>query len=258
VDLPGHQTAGPAAAAGQPDGLTLLNVSKIRWGSYLRGANKFWLLLSFPAFWGLWVGQLDGLVMLGVALGFWAVQQQRPVVLGLALALLLAKPHIGGPTALLYLYWLRHWKAPATFAAVVLLSMLVWGGQWPYLWLRNLWLESGGGATAAQGTNISLFPYGLLAWRCCCCLWPPAADHAVLAATFLSTPYAPIYSLLALLVLPLPWWAYALSSAPYILGPTGYRLATLAPLGVLVWIGWPWLRQGWQKNTGHNHSDRAG
>jgi hypothetical protein len=225
---------------------TLLNVAMLRFGSYLSGANKFWLLLSFPAFWVLWFGQLDGLVMLGAALGFWAVQQKRPVVLGLALALLLVKPHIGGPLALLYLFWSRNWKAPATFAAVVLLSMLMWGEQWPYIWLRNLLLESGRGATAAQETNISLFPYGLLAWLVLLApLNRPQRAVVVLAATFLSTPYAPIYSLLILLVMPLPWWVYVLSSAPYGLGPTGYKIATLAPVGVLGWILWPWFQQRW-------------
>jgi hypothetical protein len=59
---------------------------------------------------------------------------------------------------------------------------------------------------------------------------------SVLAATFLSIPYAPTYSLLALLALPVPWWVYVLSSVPLVTGPAGYWVTVFAPLGCLVWI----------------------
>lgn len=36
--------------------------------------------------------------------------------------------------------------------------------------------------------------------------------------------------------LPVPWWAYLLSSAPLVLGPNGYWITTFVPLGCLEWI----------------------
>lgn len=229
----------------------LLNVGMIWLACRLTGVNRLAVLLSFPTLWLLWYGQIDGFVALGVALGLWAVRQEKPIWLGLALLLLLVKPHIGAPLALIYFLWSRSWRALAVAAAVFLLSLVVWRPDWPIIWIRSLlqFANPPAGATittAGQETNISLFPYGLVAWLVV--LLPmPRTERAIaaLAATFLSVPYAPTYSLLALLVLPVPWWVYGLSSVPLVMGPSGYWVTTLAPLGCLAWITarqWPVMK----------------
>lgn len=222
--------------------LSLINVSIIWLGSQLTGVNRFALLLSFPALWVLWYGQIDGFVMLGVTLGLWAVQRHKSVLLGFALLLLLVKPHIGGPLAVLYFLWARNWRVLVTFGIVLLLSMIVWRFDWPAIWVKTLLQiatppPDATMTTAAQRTNISLYPYGLLSWLVVV-LPMPRAERAisVVAATFLSMPYTATYSLIALLVLPVPWWAYLLSSTPLILGPDGYWVTTFVPLGCLGWI----------------------
>jgi len=223
---------------------SLVNVSLIWLGSRLTGVNRFALLLSFPALWVLWYGQLDIFVMLGVALGFWAVQHQKPAWLGVALLLLLVKPHIGGPLAVVYFMWSRNWRTVVVFGAVLLLTLIIWGVEWPIIWIKSLFRVATPPpeatiTTAGQWTNISLFPYGLLAWLVVLLPMPRVERAtAILSATFLSVPYAATYSLIALLVLPVSWWVYVLSSVPLVLGPNGYWITAFAPLGCLGWIAY--------------------
>jgi hypothetical protein len=55
-------------------------------------------------------------------------------VMGLAILLLLVKPHIGGPLAVLYLLWSRKRETILVIIGIVLLSMAVWGWDWLALW----------------------------------------------------------------------------------------------------------------------------
>ena len=221
---------------------SLVNVGLLWLGSRLTGVNRFALLISFPALWVLWYGQLDILVMAGVAVGFWAAQSRRPIWLGVALLLLLIKPHIGAPLAFLYFWWLRDWRVLAVCGAVLLLTLIIWGFRWPLIWINSLVQVATPPpdaplTTTGQQTNISLFPYGVLAWLVL--LLPMSRlERAIgtLAATFLSVPYAATYSLVTLLVLPVPWWVYLVSSVPLLLGPQGYWLTMAAPLGCLGWL----------------------
>ncbi len=58
------------------------------------------LLLSYQFQWVLFYGQIDGYVIFGIVLGYWALQKSRPYVLGAALMLALIKPQFGGLPAL--------------------------------------------------------------------------------------------------------------------------------------------------------------
>ncbi|OGO29452.1 MAG: hypothetical protein A2W33_06795 [Chloroflexi bacterium RBG_16_52_11] len=214
----------------------VINVCMIWLGSRLTGSNRFAVLISFPAFWILWYGQLDGFVLLGVALGLWALQHKKPVAVGVSILLLLAKPHIGGPLALIY--FLRSMKRDTimVIGLAFLITMVLWGWDWPLIWIRNL-VTLPQADLVIHRTNISLYPWGLLAWLVL--LIPMSqTEQAITAisATLLSIPYAPTYSILSLLVLPIPWWAYLISSAPFILGQNGYWITVFAPLGCIGWI----------------------
>jgi hypothetical protein len=112
----------------------VLNVVMLWIGSQLAGGQRFLLLFSFPAFWVLWFGQLDGFVLLGTALGLKALDSEDPISMGLAILLLLVKPHIGGPLAVLYLLWSRKRETILVIIGIVLLSMAVWGWDWLALW----------------------------------------------------------------------------------------------------------------------------
>jgi hypothetical protein len=221
---------------------TSLNLVMIWLGCKLTGAKKFFLLFSFPVFWLLWFGQLDGFVLLGTALGWRALELKKPVWMGIAILLLLVKPHIGAPLAGLYFLLYPRWETVATVGLVALLSMLVWGWEWPYHWVWNF-IVINEEKFVPQATNISLFPYGLISWTALLIAKSPL-DRAkiVLSATVLSVPYAAAYSILPLLIFPLPNFVYILASAPLFLGQNGYRLTTLVPFLTIILVVYPLLQ----------------
>ncbi|MCA9897830.1 MAG: hypothetical protein H6654_10490 [Ardenticatenaceae bacterium] len=176
----------------------------------LTGLNKWLLLLSFPIVQNLFSAQLDTLSMLGVALGWWAIQQKRPYHLGLALVLLGIKPHVTGILIIAYLVWGWH---PAALLAptLALLYSFAFYGFWIPGWLESAVGQSSGSAAFFNG-GLGAFPYGLL-------LWLPILlgrqlysrlqlANAVTAATMLSMPYVGSYSVQAFLGLPLSWVSY--------------------------------------------------
>lgn len=82
----------------------------------------------------LLLGQVDAWIILGVSLGIWALKRQVGWAMGLALALVLVKPQIGGLVALLWL-----WKMPkqmrlsalASLGGIWAISSFVIGTWWP-------------------------------------------------------------------------------------------------------------------------------
>jgi hypothetical protein len=227
---------------------TSLNLVMIWLGSKLTGAKKFFLLFSFPVFWLLWFGQLDGFVLLGAALGWKAFELKKPVWMGWAILLLLVKPHIGAPLAGLYFLLYPRWESIATVGLVAVFSMLVWGWDWPYHWVWNF-IVIDNEKFVPQATNISLYPYGLISWAALLVARSPF-DRAkiVLSATLLSMPYAAAYSILPLLIFPLPNFLYILASAPLFLGQNGYRLTTLVPILTIILVVYPLLQAKFQNS----------
>ncbi len=220
----------------------LLNLGMFWVGSNLTGGNRYLLLLSFPAFWVLWFGQLDGFVLLGTALGLQALDSKMPILMGFAILLLLVKPHIGAPLAILYAFWLPRRATLLTVLLVAVLSLVVWGWEWPITWVRNI-LTIQEEYYVPQTTNISLFPYGLIAWLALLVPKTPMDRVKVaLSATILSVPYAATYSILPILVLPMPWWIYLVASVPFFLGPNGYWLTMFVPILTIILVIHPLLK----------------
>ena len=221
-------------------GYTLVNLLlfwlSVRFARRDRRFNRFALLLSFPAFWLFWYGQMDGFVLLGAALGLWAIEKDRPLLTGLALVLLMVKPHIGAPLALAYFIWQRHWKTLIIPIAAYLLAGVFWGFDWGVDWLISLSGATEGWRTT-QKANIGYFPYGLVAWLGLLVRMPRKEKALyIFSATIVSLNYVGTYSLLTLLVFAPPWWVYLLSSAPFLFGQWGYWITSLAAPGVIVWL----------------------
>lgn len=222
----------------------LLNVGVIYAISRISKVNPFGLLLSFPFFWMIWFGQYDAIVAFGALLGYLALQKKRPYLLGLAVMVLLIKPHIGGFLALVYLVWAKDWRPFVSMLAVYLLSNLVWGWDWSILWVQKLIQKQIEPYYVTQKINISLFPYGLVFLLA---VFVPMERikkiQVAQAATCLATTYSPAYSLMFLFAFPLPWWGYVLATLPVVLlGHEGYVLTTLLPLGLILMNVIPWLQ----------------
>ncbi|RME58104.1 DUF2029 domain-containing protein [Candidatus Parcubacteria bacterium] len=222
-------------------GILALNVVSYRMIAYFSGINKWLIFPSFPALWMLVYGQIDGLVALGVALGAWALREKKPYIQGIAILLLMLKPHVGGVLALVFFVWQKDWRALVISGMVIGLSLWVGGPNWPIAWVRRLLAEAaqasrheGFAGVENSFNNIGLFPYGLLFWIFVLWRYPYEEKIApIVASSILSMPYAGNYSLLSVMAGALPGWVYPLFSMPF-LGWIGYKLVVLAPIIVVL------------------------
>jgi hypothetical protein len=189
----------------------------------LTGASRWLIMLSYPAVWMIMYAQIDAWVMLGVALGYWAIRNNKPYAQGAAVVLLFIKPQVTLPLIIYYVWKQRSWKPFAVILAFLAASMLILG-PWPVAWadkiIRVSLLSAGGtGVFSHAGNSIGLFPYGIVFLLSAALL--PGYDlrrrsAALLAGTLLASPYAGYYSLLTAMALPLPLILYPLISLPLI------------------------------------------
>ena len=218
---------------------SLVGIGAVYTTHRLTGINKWLLLASFPVLQNLFSAQLDPLSLLGVALGWWAIQEKRPYHLGISLVLLGIKPHVTGALAIVYLIWGWHPTVLVAPALVLLYSFAIYG-FWLPGWLESIVGQSSGGNPFFNG-GIGAYPYGLL-------LWLPILlgrrvynrlqlANAVIAATILSMPYVGSYSVMAFLGLPVSWMTYlfvlplylVLDIRPFLI------LVVLYPIGFFFW-----------------------
>ncbi len=223
-------------------GIMVLTILSFRLTAYLSSFNKWLIFPSFPALWMLVYGQIDGWVMLGVAIGAWAIQSKKPYYQGVATLLLFLKPHVGAVLALIYLIWQWNWRSFVVSISVCLLSLIFFGVKWPIEWVTRLLFETSL-ASQAQGfsgdansfNNVGLFPYGLMAWLLLLIPYPKEEKiAAIVAASILSSPYAGGYSLLSTMGVSLPILVYPMLSFPF-LGSIGYKLILIAPITLIIW-----------------------
>lgn len=177
-------------------------------------------ILSLPTFWVLLLGNLDGLVLVGLLLLPWGA----PLVLmkpQIAAFALLAKP--------------KYLLAGAIWFGI---SLLVWG-WWPLRFLAVLtpeWAE-------LWNQDITLFPWGLL--LALPLLWLSRGDQDLLmAAGSFATPHLfPYHFILLMPALARMNWkwmtlAWAVSWLPLSaqwLGDIGWRFGNV--LGLVIWLG---------------------
>jgi hypothetical protein len=90
------------------------------------------------------VGNVDGLILLGVALSWRALQRHHPWRLGLGLWILSLKPQSVVLTILVILWGVRFWTWPERWRAIgpvfisVVSSPLIFGWDWPVRYWANL------------------------------------------------------------------------------------------------------------------------
>jgi len=120
-------------------GLLFLFSCAVLAGAVRAFGGRHWILLGVltapPTLSLLALGQIDGWVLVGLLLGRWAVRRGQWAGLGVALALVLVKPQVGGLVALLWLWTLRwnlKWPALTLVGAIWLLTCLVVGVWWPF------------------------------------------------------------------------------------------------------------------------------
>ncbi len=178
------------------------------------------VLISLPTLWVFFMGNVDGLVMLGLLL------------LPLGAPLVLLKPQLAGFALL------AHKKYFAAAAVWVLISFIIWG-----FWPLNLQVVFTPTWRAEWQQDITLFPWGLIV--AIPLLWLSRNDQDLLmAAGSFATPHLFPYHFIVLMpALARMKWYWALLTwlmawgplvANYV-GPIGWRMGNLT--GVCFWVG---------------------
>lgn len=214
--------------------------------------GRHWMIYSsYAFFWSLFYGQIDGLVIGGLAIAWWALERERPVLLGLGLVLASIKPQMGVALSLAIWWWSpSRWKS-LLIPGVVLLASLLDFGFWIPGWFTGLFDVYD---LTALTRNLSWWgaigPWVLLIWPLVVMTLLPRRQKllALAAATAASMPYFPLPSALLLLCMPLPLWAYLGLQLPFLgifFGEGVYGWTRLIPILLLLWILAPaWLAAG--------------
>lgn len=207
-------------------------------------APVWMVFLSFPYAWTLIYGQIDGLVVGGLALAWLCMERRWYVLGGAGLLLASIKPQMAVPLILAIWWWsgrAGRIKLLILPAIVVGLSFLQWG-FWIPQWFQGLFSTDD---LRELSRNLSFWPqtgpWILLLWIPVA--WLPLPRRikliAIAAATMLSVPYFPFPSAVLALVMPVPVWAWAAMQAPVIFTALGafwiYPWLKLIPLALLVW-----------------------
>jgi len=223
---------------------SLLTMLAIVWASHRFNSNGLVALLTFSAFGQIWLGQIDGLLVVGLAL---ALTATNSYLRGVGLLLASVKPHVAGPAISVILWHEARqaraipWKILAAPGLGLLVSLGLWGWDWPWRWLlaRNepplhVWRLA------------SLFPYGLMAFGAIFLLHGKRKQvQAALLASALGMPFYGAYSYVVFLIFLIPWWSVPVSYTwllgyPW-LGNRALQLAWLLPLSLLIYLVWPAL-----------------
>jgi len=123
--------------------MLLASTGLAREGRPFPGYALVFALLNLHTFDLLIRGQIDGFSLLGVALGWWSIQQRRPWGLSLAFWLMAIKPINVALVAIVYLIAIRHWsrgeqvRALALPAVSLLVSFIFLGADWPLRYIDN-------------------------------------------------------------------------------------------------------------------------
>lgn len=228
---------------------TILCVTGFLALAYFSGINPFLLMVSFPMLGQIWLGQIDIVIGLGLAL---FLLGRNPFCRSAGIILALTKPQL---TALPILFSLlldrpRDVVKLMSVPALVLgTSFFVYGPDWPIRWLSN----------AASGLPAHVWRLASTdVWRLGILLTPlPLFFRAkrerlqtALLVSALATPFYGVYSYLAFLLFDVKWWHVLLSYA-WLLGfsfwqEKAMRLAWILPLAILMTL----LFREWK--TGHS------
>ncbi len=211
------------------------------------GGRHWVVFTSFALGWNFFYGQVDGLVVGGLALAAWALQKNRPYWMGIGLILASIKPQVSLPLMIALWWWSPNKIKPLVIPAVVAgLSFLQWG-----FWLPTLLNQFLHDHDLTQLTrNVSwwqvLGPWSLLVWLPVILARLPRQRKivAIAAATAFCMPYFPAPSTLLLLVLPIPVWGYLLAQLPLLSGLGDfwiYEWMKILPTSLVIWALWPAL-----------------
>jgi glycosyl transferase family 87 len=208
--------------------------------------NPLVVLLAFPMFGQIWLGQTDAIILLGIVL---YLTSPNPYVRGLGIVLAATKPHVTAAALLVLLWYDRdRWKTLIVPTLVGIASLIVWGPDWPLKWWATRDVPEANGGPANVWTAAAIVPLGLLTFLLILLVKEKTSKVAVaLIAMALSVQRFGVYSYGLFMVFAAPWWSLPLSYAwalsyPWF-GAMGIQFAWVLPLGILIYLIWPDVKE---------------
>lgn len=218
---------------------TLISVTAFLLLARWTKVNPLLLMLSFPLWGQLWLGQVDWLVACGLVLFLLA---KHPALRGFGILLAMVKPQLSALAILALLVQ----EKPLTILKIIalplagfLLSLWLYGIRWPLEWLT--------GSSAAVPLHQWRLA-GLDTWRIgIFFIWLPFLFRdkrqrlvASLLVSSIATPFFGVYSYVIFLLFILPWWAVPVSYVWGLASPwldiNAMRFAWILPLALLAWL----------------------
>ena len=238
--------------------LSIISILSFYFASQVFEGRTWVIFLSFPFSWTLYYGQIDSIVIAGLALAFWALKSERGFWMGVGFVLASIKPQLALPLALTIYYWSSDRIRALIVPVIVFIISLIQWGFWIPDWVLQLFNTE---YLTSLSRNMSLWtvigPFVFLAWIPVVFVDLPRWRKVILiaATTAATMPYFPLPSLVLLLVMPVPAWVWALSFLPAIGMLFTFDVygvvSLLVPPAIYIWAVWPSLQPVIQKGMGY-------
>ncbi len=235
--------------------VVLTSLLSILWVSTKMGTNPAVVLLAFPTLALVWLGQIDALVIAGLALAF---SSRHSALRGLGLVMASVKPQMTIVPILVLLWYDRErWKTLILPLLVFAASLVIWGITWPLEWVRFVSDAKLDIDSIPLWNQASLYPYGIVFFAAIFLVKGSREQlTGALLASALAFPWFGVYAYSAFLVFWAPWWAlpisYAWVVAYPLLGSAALRLAWITPLSMLIALLWPNLIGIWNRHKANS------
>ncbi len=199
----------------------------------------------------LYYGQVDAIVILGIAIGWWASTRHNPWLVGIGFVLASVKPQISAPALLLLWWWLTPKEKLLSLVVpiAVFLGSIAKYGWWVPEWWDHITVRN----TLCRHGSITIWefvgPWALLLWLPVLPAGLPRQEKLLLFLTTsaLTMPYYQQKSILALQTFPIGWiaWLGNIGFLFFFFQWQALELVTLVPLVLYCRYTWKAWRHLW-------------
>lgn len=222
----------------------IINIAGLWIAARIFGGSRMLLYVSFPVYFAVIYGQIEGMYAGALAVMAWAIQREKRVIASLAWFLAIVKFHVGIPLGIAILWcYAQRWHTRLFIAALVGiyvgLSFVIFPNWLPELLARAALVEP------VKDQSIDLYKYfGAIVFV----LWIPvlltrSKNMRWWAATWaLTVPYLQIHALIYVLIFPTGWWGWIVQLG-YFISPYSLLFMVIVPIIMYLQNAW----QAWHQ-----------